>query len=119
VPLEVALRVRDEEEALGPGAFAVQVKVSGGTPPLRLLLYCDGTLAGACDSVADLYEFRAATAPGARHALTARVVDAAGRSGGASAMVGAGAVEDPRRSALVPRLVLRSSARTRPVVVRD
>jgi hypothetical protein len=115
VPLDVALAVRSEA-ALGPGAFAVEVKVTGATAPLRLLLYCDGTLASACDSVADRYEFRASMAPGARHALTARVVDAAGRSGGASTMFGIGAAEAPEpRPAPEPRIVLRSSVRTRPV----
>jgi hypothetical protein len=115
VPLQVALSVRPDG-ALGPGAFAVEVKVTGGTPPLRLLLYCDGALAGACDSVADLYEFRTSTGSGARHALTARVVDAAGRWGGASTMFGAAPVETPAcRPEPAPRLVLRSSVRTRPV----
>jgi hypothetical protein len=116
VPLDVGLSVHTEE-TLGPGVFAVQVRVNGGTPPLRLLLYCDGALAGACDSIADLFEFRASTAPGARHAFTARVVDATGRSGGASAMFGAGARPAPAAVPEEPRVVLRSSVRTRPVAV--
>jgi hypothetical protein len=116
VPLDVALSVRTEA-ALEPGALAVEVRIVGGTPPLRLLLYWDGTLAGACDSVADIYEFRASVSPGSRHALTARVVDAAGRSGGASTMFGIGAAEaSERRPVPAPRLVLRSSVRTRALV---
>jgi hypothetical protein len=115
VPLDVALSVRTEAGP-GLGALAVEVRITGATPPLRLLLYCDGALAGACDSVADIYEFRASMAPGTRHAFTARVVDAAGRSGGASTMFGVSAAEAPeRRPAPGPRLVLRSSVKTRPV----
>jgi hypothetical protein len=117
MPLDVGLSVHIEE-TLGPGVFSVQVRVNGGTPPLRLLLYCDGVLAGACDSVADLYEFRASMAPGARHAFTARVVDAAGRWGGASTMFGFGAGPAPTGTPVAdPRVVLRSSVRTRPVAV--
>jgi hypothetical protein len=115
VPLEVALSVRTDAE-LEPGALAVKVKIVGGTPPLRLLLYCDGTLAGACDSVADIYEFRASMVPGSRHALTARVVDAAGRWGAASTMFCIAAAEASEPGPVPePRLVLRSSVRTRPV----
>jgi hypothetical protein len=121
MPLGVALQVRREEQ-LGSGVFAVTVQVSGGTAPLRLLLYCDGALAGACDSVADIYEFRTATHPGARHAVTARVVDSAGQWGGASAALGAADLvqvpagpSDPP----VPHFTLRSSVRTRVLAARD
>jgi hypothetical protein len=119
VPLEVALQVRPEED-LGPGRFAVTVRVNGGTAPLRLLLYCDGALAGACDSVADIYEFRGATHPGAHHALTARVVDAAGHWGGASAVIGgADLAPAPAEAPGVPSFTLRSSVRTRVLAARD
>ncbi|HEY6416233.1 MAG TPA: hypothetical protein VIX41_08350, partial [Acidimicrobiales bacterium] len=81
------------------------MSVGGGRAPLRLLLYLDGELASACDSVADVYEFRAAGLAGARRALTVRVIDADGRWGGASTALPAGDTADGSG----PRIVLRST----------
>ncbi|MGH7312368.1 MAG: hypothetical protein ACREJV_04280 [Candidatus Rokuibacteriota bacterium] len=114
MPLEVALQMRQAEAFAG--TFWVGVRVYGGRAPLRLMLYCDGDLAGACDSVADVYEFRGSAPAGLRHAVTVRVVDADGRWGAASETLrwseraqdsAAGEAAGPARFALT------SSVRTR------
>jgi len=116
VGLHVALETRNAEP-LEPDGLTLRVRVAGGRPPLRVLLYLDGDLVSGCDSVADLYEFRASGLMGARRLLTVRVIDAAGRWGGASTTVGAAAPAAPRGPAPPPRphVALRSSVRTRSV----
>ncbi len=65
----------------------VRVVVQRAQAPLRLYLYLDGDLLDATVQDAASYEFRAASVTDGRHALTARVVDATGRWGGASEVV--------------------------------
>ncbi len=95
-----------------PDVFSLRVDVGGGRAPLRLLLYVDGELASACDSVADIYEFRASGLTGARRALTVRVIDADGRWGSASRLI-SGGVSDVTSPL---RIMLRSSVKSRPLV---
>ncbi len=110
--LDVVLDVRPAGPS-EPDAFSLRVDVSGGRAPLRLLLYVDGDLANACDSIADIYEFRASSlAGGAHRALTVRVIDADGRWGSASRVI-SGSVKEV---AGPPRIMLRSSVKSRPVM---
>jgi hypothetical protein len=117
MPLEVALGTRAGGETL-PGTLAVHVSVGGGTPPLCLMLFLDGEPVGSWESVGDIYEFRASDLPGARHSLTVRAVDSAGRWGGATTFASVTGPEpalvaaDERAPARRPRFALRSSVRT-------
>jgi hypothetical protein len=117
MPLAVQLSVRRVPD--DPAGFTIRVGVDSGQTPLRLLLYVDGSLAGACDSIADLYEFHAATDPERPHALTVRVIDAHGQWGAASAMLPG--QEAPRHVAAsaAPRVSLRASVCSRLTGVFD
>lgn len=110
--LEVVLDTRPADPS-EPDVFSLRVDVNGGRAPLRLLLYVDGDLASACDSVADIYEFRASSLAGPRRALTVRVIDADGRWGSASQVISGSSKE----AAAPPRIMLRSSVKSRPAMV--
>jgi hypothetical protein len=68
-------------------AVAVHVRVRGGDGPIRLFLYFDGELVETWTERVGRWEFRPAHVAPARHAVTARAIDARGRWGGASTIV--------------------------------
>jgi len=72
----------------GGDAVSVHVRVRGGDGPVRMFLYFDGELVETWTSERiGQWEFRPADVTPARHAVTARAVDARGRWGGASTIV--------------------------------
>ena len=72
----------------GGDAVSVHVRVRGGDGPVRMFLYFDGDLVETWSSERiGQWEFRPADVTPARHAVTARAVDARGRWGGASTIV--------------------------------
>jgi len=106
--LDVALDVMPADD----GDVVLRVNVGGGTVPLRVSVYLDGALAGAWDSVCDVYEFRAASLAG-RRTLTVRAVDAEGCWGGASTLLAPGHAARAGDEVAPPRVTLRSTLRTR------
>lgn len=84
--LDVAIAAEARPEA-GAESFAVHVSVNGGEGRVTVYLYFDGELVGTWAEAAASYEFRGAEGVPARHALTARAIDATGRWGGASTVL--------------------------------
>jgi hypothetical protein len=72
----------------GRDAVSVHVRVRGGDGPVQMFLYFDGELVETWSSErVARWEFRPADVTRARHAVTARAIDARGRWGGASTIV--------------------------------
>lgn len=65
------------------------VRLSGGTPPLRVSLYVDGDLVEGWMPAPETCELPLPLVTPGRHAVTVRAVDAHGRWGGASAVMAA------------------------------
>ena len=70
------------------GVPLVRVRVDRARPPFRLYLYVDGELAEAWIPAAETSEHPCPELAVGRHTITARAVDATGRWGGASRLVG-------------------------------
>ncbi len=89
-PLYPGLRVSVVAEANAGRPYVVRVRAVGGTPPINLYLYVDGDLVETSIPTAETFEFQGqAVASTGRHAVTARAIDARGRWGGASVLMGA------------------------------
>jgi hypothetical protein len=66
----------------------IHLSVRGGVGPVRLYLYVDGDLRDSQTSASERYRITLAGLGLGRHTVTARAIDATGRWGGASIMVG-------------------------------
>lgn len=84
--LSVALDVKLVEDVMWADAVAVRVDVLNAVSPLRVSVYLDGDLVDTWVPGTRGYELRIRDLRG-RHVVTARVIDAAGRWGGASELV--------------------------------
>ena len=84
--LGVALSVTPVDDMNWADAIAVRVDVQEASAPLRVSIYLDGDLVDTWVPRATEYEVRLPDVRG-RHVVTARVIDAEGRWGGASELV--------------------------------
>jgi hypothetical protein len=87
--LRVALRVMPTSGDRDRPSLAVRVDVAEPARPVRISVYVDGHLMETCAPAANGDEVRLRGLRG-RHVITARAVDASGRWGGASTLIGRG-----------------------------
>jgi hypothetical protein len=77
------------------GRSGLRLAVRGGTGPVRLHLYVDGELVESWAPAPPIFTFDLGPLGTGRHAVTARAIDARGRWGGDSIVMG-GPFEAPR-----------------------
>ena len=84
--LDVVLRVTAVDDISWTDAVAIRVGVQEAAAPVRVSIYLDGDLVDTWMPRASEHEVRLPDVRG-RHVVTARVIDAEGRWGGASELV--------------------------------
>ncbi|HEY3187640.1 MAG TPA: hypothetical protein VGJ70_09200 [Solirubrobacteraceae bacterium] len=73
----------------------IHLSIRGGAGPVRLYLYVDGDLRESLTSSSERFRVALEGLGAGRHAVTARAIDATGRWGGASIVIGIPLSEEP------------------------
>ena len=87
-PLRPGLDVSLSAVDRSPGRSKLVLGVRGGTTPVRLHLYVDGDLVESWMPAPSAFTFDLGGLEPGHHAVTARAIDATGRWGGSSVVVG-------------------------------